>query len=640
MAENEETNTDETEEKTLEDQLAALEEVAASLESETETKSDHSVEECEDDDCEEHGTEEVSAEDAPEEDAPEEDAPAEDAPAEDASDEDAPEEDMEEKVAAAVEEVLAEGEQEVQEVEEKSGEEQSEADEKAVTRQHPVSTGYPYDRVEMQPGAPEFDEEEDEKNEVPAKRRVVVVEMDPSEITDDMKAYVVEVDDDDPKVHVPGDEEDLPRPPPRPPMPMAAPKPPMPMVAPKPPMRAVPAEAVPSASPMTPVGAGTVAPPFVPDDEDDDDGKGFGKKPGKNRLARLMALANGEDPDEEEDDDEKNMVPALPMAVLIGKEDDEPMTVMDALDSDALESRLARLDTDTKSLEGGGFLCAIERKILKGDVCNFCRGGCVSEKGLPGLLEVEVSAETEFGGQVVDSGYAPKDDIFVLDLKTDDGIVEAYYAGNGSSLGWIMLDPEVQEKSAEGNDRVIVSFNEAEVEALRNIEGKSLGVDVDIFQGEDAYVVEIDGADGKSYDAYVSVDGKFLGSDMIELTDEEEDEIKALRDMKDSIEAELRLKMAHISEATEDLINDGMAMADGSYPIVSGEDLENAIKASLRTKSSEVRDHITKRAEEMGKVELLPTEWSEKKTAEEAEFTASLMELQMLEMETDEKPSE
>ena len=73
--------------------------------------------------------------------------------------------------------------------------------------------------------------------------------------------------------------------------------------------------------------------------------------------------------------------------------------------------------------------------------------------------------------------------------------MEAYYAGNGSSLGWIMLDPEVQEKSADGTDRVIVSFNEAEVEALRNIEGKSLGVDVDIFQGEDAYVVEIDGAD-------------------------------------------------------------------------------------------------------------------------------------------------
>jgi hypothetical protein len=616
----EENNTDkvETEDKTLEDQLAALEEVAASLEEDTEIKSDHSAEDCEDDDCEEHGTK-------------------------DASGEDAPAEDMEEKVAAAVEEVLAEGDT---------------ADEKAITRQHPVSTGYPYDRVEMQPGAPEFDEEEDEKNEVPAKRRVVVVEMDPSEITDDMKAYVVEVPDgedepppfipadEEPKAYVPipGDEEEsLPRPTDAPPPMRDAPPPMGDRDAPRP-MRAVPAEVAPdpspmrNPSPMTPVGAGLEAPPFIPNDEDDD-GKGWGKKPGKNRLARLMALANGDDPDEEEED-EKVTVPSYPTAVFVGKEDAEPMTVMDALDSDALENRLARLDTDSKSLEGGGFLCAIERKILKGDVCNFCRGGCVSEKGLPGLLEVEVSAEKEFSGQVVDSGYAPKDDIFVLDLKTDDGIVEAYYAGNGSSLGWIRLDPEVQEKSADGTDRVIVSFNEAEVEALRNIEGKSLGVDVDIFQGEDAYVVEIDGVDGKSYDAYVSVDGKFLGSDMIELTEEEEDEIKVLREMKESIEAELRLKMAHVSGATGDLIEDGMAMADGSYPIVSGDDLDNAIKASLRSKSQEVRDHIIKRAEEMGKVGHLPTEWSEHKTAQEAEFAASLMELQMLEIETDEKSSE
>ena len=73
----EENNTDEveTEEKTLEDQLAALEEVAASLGEDTETKSDPSAEECEDENCDEHG-------------------------GDDASDEDAPEENMEEKVAA------------------------------------------------------------------------------------------------------------------------------------------------------------------------------------------------------------------------------------------------------------------------------------------------------------------------------------------------------------------------------------------------------------------------------------------------------------------------------------------------------------------------------------------------------------
>ena len=56
------------------------------------------------------------------------------------------------------------------------------------------------------------------------------------------------------------------------------------------------------------------------------------------------------------------------------------------------------------------------------------------------------------------------------------------------------------------------------------------------FQGEDAYVVEIDGIDGKSYDAYVGVDGQFLGSDMIELTEEETAEIKELQVEKDVLE--------------------------------------------------------------------------------------------------------
>ena len=129
----EENNTDEveTEEKTLEDQLAALEEVAASLGEDTEIKSDHSAEDCEDDDCEEHGTKDASDEDASAEDAETKD----DAPAEDA-----PEENMEEKVAAAVEEVLAEGE---------------EVDEKAATL-----TGFPHDRVVLDDDDQEDDSED------------------------------------------------------------------------------------------------------------------------------------------------------------------------------------------------------------------------------------------------------------------------------------------------------------------------------------------------------------------------------------------------------------------------------------------------------------------------------------------------
>ena len=158
---------------------------------------------------------------------------------------------------------------------------------------------------------------------------------------------------------------------------------------------------------------------------------------------------------------------------------------------------------------------------------------------------------------------------------------------------------------------------------------------MDIFQGQDAYVVEIDGLDGKSYDAYVSVNGQFLGSDMVELTEEEEAELKELRDAKDSIEAEIRLKTTYSKEALENLVKDGMAMEDGSFPIVSTEDLENAVVAAMHEKSQDIKNHITKRATEMEKIDLLPELWAEEKAASEAELTAALMEMQMMEIESE-----
>ena len=339
------------------------------------------------------------------------------------------------------------------------------------------------------------------------------------------------------------------------------------------------------------------------------------------------------------DEEEEEGAPRFPKAVLVRKDDEEEVVTKDdspLMDPLALSSRLKRLGytaEQVKSFANTDFVCAIERKVRSSDVCNFCRGGCASEKGLPGLLEIEVAAETEYKGEVVDSGYAPKDDIFVLDLKTNDGFVEAYYAGNGSPLGWIMLDGDVTVKSADSEDSVaVVSFNEAEQVALKNIKGKSLGVDVDIFLGEDAYVVEIDGVDGKSYDAYVSVDGKFLGSDEVEFTEDEADEIKVLRMEKESLESELRLKRAYASADTSQMAEDGVAMADGSYPILTSDDLFDAIRINYRAKSLDLRKHIEQRAEHLERSDLLPPEWAEK-AAEEAQFMSSLMELEMLEAE-------
>jgi Tfp pilus assembly protein PilF len=111
--------------------------------------------------------------------------------------------------------------------------------------------------------------------------------------------------------------------------------------------------------------------------------------------------------------------------------------------------------------------------------------------------------------------------------------------------------------------------------------------------------------------------------------------MESLMTLKDSIEAEIRLKTTYSKEALEDLVKDGMAMEDGSYPIVSTEDLENAVIAALHEKSQDIKDHIIKRATEMDQVDLLPELWAEEKAALEAELTAALMEMEMMEIETD-----
>ena len=86
----------------------------------------------------------------------------------------------------------------------------------------------------------------------------------------------------------------------------------------------------------------------------------------------------------------------------------------------------------------------------------------------------------------------------------------------------------------------------------------------------------------------------------------------------------------------------GMAMADGSYPIKDEEDLKMAIMAVGRAKDQdEAKMHCMKRAKELGKEDMIPESWNSEKPNEKVlldyeakEFLSSLMELEMLEIET------
>lgn len=52
-------------------------------------------------------------------------------------------------------------------------------------------------------------------------------------------------------------------------------------------------------------------------------------------------------------------------------------------------------------------------------------------------------------------------------------------------------------------------------------------------------------------------------------------------------------------------------MSDGSYPIVTKQDLKNAIKAFGRTgtNKAETKKHIIKRAKVLGAIDLIPNNW-------------------------------
>lgn len=58
------------------------------------------------------------------------------------------------------------------------------------------------------------------------------------------------------------------------------------------------------------------------------------------------------------------------------------------------------------------------------------------------------------------------------------------------------------------------------------------------------------------------------------------------------------------------LAEEGMAMPDGSYPIVTVEDLRNAIQAFGRTDNPRAtKEHIMRRARALGRTDLIPDNW-------------------------------
>ena len=301
------------------------------------------------------------------------------------------------------------------------------------------------------------------------------------------------------------------------------------------------------------------------------------------------------------------------------------------------KKRIKSMGMKSEDFGANGYLCAIERKAYPGgsSVCDDCPGGCIAEKGFPGLLHVEGIAEQMFDGKVLDSGYSAKADMYVIDVQTKSGAVnEVFVDGTTAEVqGFHKLDNSVfEQKSAQGGLEMI-QFHEAADIAVKSIDGHVIGVEPDSFEGIDSYAVEIDGFDGKSYDVFVSLDGEVLGYDKYEMDEAEEIEAEA---------AEIALKRAFTDDQRNSMSKEGTAMSDGSFPIKSESDLRNAIQAYGRAKDKEAaKRHIMKRAKEMGKESLIPSNWvmgggTEKKSdTVDASLMASLIEFELLQAETE-----
>ena len=351
--------------------------------------------------------------------------------------------------------------------------------------------------------------------------------------------------------------------------------------------------------------------------------------PKKKKKPAMPMVAEEEDDDEEED-----------MPEDLDDEEEKMYGEIEKMMEQRKKARAKRMETmgvKSADYDDLAFVCAIERRVYAGgsEICASCPGGCEQQDTMPSLLEVEGMAESMFAGKVLDSGYADEVDIFVVDVQRKDGKpVEAYFDGSsGECMGWHLLNEDLIGEVATVPGQKVISFSEASAIATKSIDGEVVSVDADMFDGYDAYAVEIEGLDGKSYDVYVGVDGEILGFD--------EYEPEEAADIDEEV-ADIALKAMYSEDERMEMAKGGMAMADGSYPIKDEEDLKMAIMAVGRAKDQdEAKMHCMKRAKELGKEDMIPESWNSEKPNEKVllddeakEFLSSLMELEMLEIET------
>lgn len=279
--------------------------------------------------------------------------------------------------------------------------------------------------------------------------------------------------------------------------------------------------------------------------------------------------------------------------------------------------RMQQMGKKSADYDEGGFLCGYSREIKSAgsSICASCPGGCQPEEDLPTLIEIEGIAADTFDGKVTDSGYSTDHDVFLvaMDRKSDgESIVVMFDGSTAECVGW-------RKKELGFTEVEVIGFNDAKEIAMKSIDGEFVDVETDVYNGQDAYVVNIKTGESEATDVYVGLGGEILAVDTLDYAEA----------------AEIALKRMYGEEQRSTMAEEGTALPDGSYPIKDTEDLRNAIMAYGRAKDkAAAKAHIMKRAKDLDAEDMIPESWTQK-SGEEAAFLADLMEFEVLAAEED-----
>lgn len=342
-------------------------------------------------------------------------------------------------------------------------------------------------------------------------------------------------------------------------------------------------------------------------------------------IVNAEATAEDEETDEEEVDEEEASedFPATPPdtddeesddeveedeEVDEDEEDDESSVDAGSLLDKFRKARLQQIGV--KSLDVGqlGYKCAMDAKVYAGGTppCADCSGGCFGAKGQVTLLHAEGISQTLVKGDVVDSAYISKADMFVTVIRRKDGKIFDVYVDNIGEIRGHNLVESSTIYDPNVDDLTMVTFDEAANIAMMHLQRKDsevVSIQPAAFEGHEAYVVDIQCKTGESYDIFVGLDGTLLGYETLQEPDIEMIEAEA---------AEIALKSAYPLAVRNELAKAGIAMPDGSFPILGHNDLMNSVQASKRaTNQKDVREHIILRAKTIGYEAAIPPSWTE-----------------------------